>query len=93
MSTLIRGVVAGSGMIVGGGIWAFKGYRRDKKWWLYAGLGLAGVGAATIFVAWWMARAAEKALTTQPQLAPRQGGIVGVEHARDVFGVVFLFDR
>lgn len=71
----ILGVVAGSGMIVGGGIWAFKGYRRDKKWWLYSGLGLAGVGLATIVVSWWMARQTENALTTQPAVAqlPVQG--------------------
>jgi len=62
----IFGVVAGSGMIVGGGIWAFKGYRRDKKWWLYSGLGLAGVGLVTIGVSWWMAKAKENALTMQP---------------------------
>jgi hypothetical protein len=75
----ILGVVAGSGMLVGGGIWAFKGYRRSKKWWLYSGLGLAGVGLATIAVSWWMARAKEQALVTQPMLTPSVEGVPGTQ--------------
>ncbi|MNZ34223.1 hypothetical protein D3C78_515950 [compost metagenome] len=35
----------------------------------------------------------QEILLTQPQLAPGIGGIIRIEYARDVFGVVFIFHR